>query len=112
MMCIKGFVNRLSHDCHIDIDHDVSTVYCRSSSGHSVDLLSRTIVPPCLLVIDVSRTLLIVGGFRSKALLVLLEEETIPSVVRCSNDWMLCRLIVSIHASGISIPLSLLMLLG
>ena len=26
-----------------------------------------------------------VGGFRSKELLVLLEEETDPSVVRCGN---------------------------
>ena len=39
-MCIKGFVYCLSHDCHIDIDHDVSTMYCRSSSGGSVNLLS------------------------------------------------------------------------
>ena len=31
-MSLKGFVNRLSHDCHIDIDRDVSTEYCRSSS--------------------------------------------------------------------------------
>ena len=38
-----GLVNRLSHDCHIDIDRDVSTAYCRSSSGDSVDLVSRTI---------------------------------------------------------------------
>ena len=36
---LKGFVNRLSHECHIDIDHchididrDVSTEYGRSSS--------------------------------------------------------------------------------
>ena len=98
-------MSRLSH-------HDVSTAYCRSSSGHSVDLLSRTIVPPCLLVIDVSQTLLIVGGFRSKALLALFEEETVPFVVRCGNDWMLCCLIIGIHASGISIPPSLLILLG
>ena len=26
---IKGFVNHLCHDCHIDIDRDVSTAYCR-----------------------------------------------------------------------------------
>jgi len=39
----KGFVNRLSHDCHIDSDRDVSTAFCRSSSGDSVDSLSRTI---------------------------------------------------------------------
>ena len=31
-MCIKDFVYRLSHDCHLDIDRDVSTVYCKSSS--------------------------------------------------------------------------------
>ena len=40
-MCTKGFVNRLSHDCHIDIDRDVSTAYCRSLSDDSVCLLSR-----------------------------------------------------------------------
>ena len=28
----KGFVNRLSYDCNIDIDRDVSTANCRSSS--------------------------------------------------------------------------------
>ena len=39
-MCIKSFVNRLSHDCHIDIDRDVSTAYCGSSAGDSVYLLS------------------------------------------------------------------------
>ena len=30
-MCIKGFINHLSH-----IDRDVSTAYCMSSSGDSV----------------------------------------------------------------------------
>ena len=30
---LKGFVvNHLSHDCHINIDGDVPTAYCRSSS--------------------------------------------------------------------------------
>ena len=53
-----------------------------------------------------------VGGFRSKALLVLSEEKTDPSAVHCGNDELLCGLIVGIHASGISIQLSLLMLLG
>ena len=42
-MNIEGFVYRLSHDCHLDIDHDVSTAHCRSSSGNSVVLLSTTI---------------------------------------------------------------------
>ena len=40
IMCIKGFVNRLSHDCQKDIDRGVSTSYSRSSSGNGVDLLS------------------------------------------------------------------------
>ena len=82
-MCIKGFINRLCHDCHI-------TMFLPHTAGlHQAIvsiLLSRTIVPPCLLVTDVSRTLLIVGGFRSKALLALFEEETVPLVVRCGND--------------------------
>ena len=51
-----------------------------------------------LLVIGVSRTSLMVGGFRSnrsKVLLALLEEETVPSAVRCDNDHqLLCCLIV------------------
>ena len=45
---IKGLVNRLSHDFHFDIDCNVSTALCRSSSGNSVDLLSRTI---CITVV-------------------------------------------------------------
>ena len=53
-----------------------------------------------------------VGGFRSKALLVLSEEETDPSAVCSGRDRQLCCLIVGVHASGISVPLSLLMLLG
>ena len=40
---MKGFVNSLPSDCHLDIDHHVSTAYCRGSSGDGVDLLSRTI---------------------------------------------------------------------
>ena len=45
---IKGLVNRLSHDFHFDIDCNVLTAFCRSSSGNSVDLLSRTI---CITVV-------------------------------------------------------------
>ena len=41
---LKGLVNRLSHDCHFDIDCNVSTALCRSSSGNSVDLQSQTTV--------------------------------------------------------------------
>ena len=43
-------------------------------------------VPPWLLVIGVSQTSLIIGGFRSKALLELWEEEIGPSAVRCGGD--------------------------
>ena len=68
--------------------------------------------PLWLLVIGVSWTSLMVGGFQSKALLVLLDEGTAPSVVHCHSDWLLFCLIVGIHASGISFPLCLLMLLG
>ena len=52
---------RLSHD-----SRDVSTAHCSSSSGDSVDLLSRTI---CTTV--VVSDWCIIGGFRSKALLAL-----------------------------------------
>ena len=31
-MNLKRFVNRLSRDCHVDIDREVSTVYFKSSS--------------------------------------------------------------------------------
>ena len=51
IMCIKGLVYLLSHNCHLNMDHDVLTAHCWSSSGDSV-------VPPWLLVIGVSRTLL------------------------------------------------------
>ena len=43
-MFIKGLVYHLSHNCHFDIDQDVSIARYRSSSGDSVDLLSRTII--------------------------------------------------------------------
>ena len=39
----KEFVYCLSHDSQLHIDRDASTVYWRSSSGDSVDLLSGTI---------------------------------------------------------------------
>ena len=32
VISLEGFVNHLSRECHIDIDGDVPTVYCRSSS--------------------------------------------------------------------------------
>ena len=82
-------------------------------------------------MIGVSLTALIVGGFRSKASLALLGgggggggavsparsggggggEGTVSSAIHCGSGRLLSRLIVGIHASGISIPLSLLILL-
>ena len=38
-----SFIVCLTPDCHIDFNRDVLTAYCRSSSGDSVDLLSRTV---------------------------------------------------------------------
>ena len=59
----RGFRYRLSHDFHFDIlYHNVSTTHCRSSSGNSVDLLSKTICTT-VLVIGVSQTSLMVGEF-------------------------------------------------
>ena len=57
--CIKGLVYRLSHDCNFDIDRDVSTAHCRSSSGDGVDLVSPQyglFYHPWLLVTGVSTT--------------------------------------------------------
>ena len=42
-MRVKGFVYPLSDDGDLDIDRDVSTASCRTSSGDGVDLLSTTI---------------------------------------------------------------------
>ena len=51
----------------------------------------------------------LIGAFRS----LLFTQGFAPSTVRCRTSLLLlCFLIVGIHASGISIPLSLLMLLG
>ena len=68
-----------------------------TSRPHTVGLIHQVIVslywgelfiPPWLLVIAVSCTSLMVGGFLSKALLALLvylEEKTVPSAVCCGN---------------------------
>ena len=46
----------------------------------------------------ISRWLAVIGAFRSS----LFWREVIPSVVRCCTVFLLCFLIVGIHASGIS----------
>ena len=50
-------------------------------------------VPPWLFVIGVLRTPLMAGGSRSKALLVVSEEKTDPSAIRCGSDRLLCYLV-------------------
>ena len=53
LQSVKGFVNRLSHNFHIDIDCDILTAYCtRSSSGDNGNLLSRTIIYNTTVVSD------------------------------------------------------------
>ena len=103
--CIKGHKQK------------IQAILARIENRHNTRHTCETVVfsafhylfiPPWLLVIGVSRTSLMVGGFQSKALLALLEEGTVPSAVCCGSDWLLFCLIVGIHASGISIPLSLL----
>lgn len=54
--------------CIVTVDRNISTTYCRSSSGVSVDLFNGLIlVPAWLVVIGVSGTSMI---FRSKARVV------------------------------------------
>ena len=103
---LKGLVYRLSCVFHF-IDRGISTAHCRSPSSDSVDLLSRTMLTS-VVVSDWCITNLGHSWWVS----ILSEEETDTSAVRCASDRLLCCLIVGIHASGISIPLFLLMLLG
>ena len=57
-------------------------------------------VPPWLLVIGVSQTLLRIGGFRSKALLALWEEDTDLSAVRCGRGRLSCCLKSTVSLSS------------
>ena len=112
-MCIKGLVYRLSHDCHFDINCHVSTAQCRSSLDGSVYLLSLTICTT-VVVSDWCITTLAHGwlGFDPKHCWYFQRRKLIPQRSVVVAVWLSCCLIVGIHASGISIPLSLLMLLG
>ena len=86
-------------------------LYCWSSSGDGVDWLRNSISSTWFVLICAFRSslsLLLIGGFQSLSF----RLEIVPSAVRRGTDRLLCCLIVSIHASGISIPLSLLMLSG
>ena len=73
------------------------------------DVRATGLVTPWFVLIGAFRSslrLLLIGGFRSLSF----SLEIVPSAVRLGTDRLLCCLIVGIHASGISIPLSLLML--
>ena len=77
------------------------TVYEREISGDEVDWLHGTIY--------ITKA----GCDWCISILPLFRRMVVPSAVRCCTVFLLlCFLIVGIHASGISIPLSLLILLG
>ena len=94
---------RLSHD-GIALSCWSRRFHCSAASLHQV---MRSIV---YVSIFVACWFAAIGAFRSSLLFRLLH--VVPSQVRFVVDWLLCFLIVGIQASGISIPLSLLMLLG
>ena len=77
-MNIEGFAYRLSHDCHLDIDRDVSTAYCRSSSGNSVVLLSTTICTNMVVSDFVLQS--IVGIIRGGKFKLFLQESTVVAI--------------------------------
>ena len=69
---LRVWFYRVSHDGHFDIDHDVSTLHCRFSSGDIVGLLSRTIcttvvVSDCCLT-NVAQKLFAAGAAYKKCL--------------------------------------------
>ena len=51
-------------------------------------------------MIGVSQTSLMIGGFRSKALLALLEEDTDPPAVRCGRGRLSCCLKSTVSLSS------------
>ena len=86
----------------LDVERNLSTAYCMSSSGDGVDWLWHDIMYH--------------GG-----LLWLVHFD--PAIIPCTmvssgvrwffvRRWFRCFLIVGIHASGISVPLCLFMLFG
>ena len=82
--------------------HTASLLQAMGSTGYASPYEAR-----CSAVIGWFSTA-VIDAFRSS-----LFRRTVPSAVRSRTALLLlCFLIVGIHASGISIPLSLLMLLG
>ena len=68
---LKGLVYRLSYVCQF-IDHGISTARCNSPPSDTVNLL---------LVIGVSRTSLIVGGFRYYQRRKLIPQPSVVLVI-------------------------------
>jgi len=97
------FVSRLSHD-RITLSCCWRRFDCNTASLHQA---MRSIVYVSLFV---ACWFAAFGAFRSSLLFRLLD--VVPWQVRFVVDRLSCFLIVHIQASGISIPLSLLMLLG
>ena len=101
-----SFVSRCSH------------VWCRSRRFNCIllvlfrrwgRLVMRDLIKQDALLWLVVFSTALTGAFRS----LLFTQWFAPSAVRCRTVLLLlCFLIVGIHASGISIPLSLLILLG
>ena len=100
--------NRLSHGMsHVDVDRDVSTPH---QAMVSTDCVTEYVAPWFVLIgaFRSSLRLFLIGGFQ----FLSFRLGIVPSAVRLGTDRLLCCLIVGIHASGISIPLSQLMLSG
>ena len=88
----------------LDVERNVSTAYCKSSSGDGVDWLWHSIIYHGGLLWMVHFDPAIVPmyhGFPSHGVGWFFVRR-----------WFRCFLIVGIHASGISAPLSLLMFFG
>ena len=77
-MNTEGFVYRLSHDCHLDIDRDISTASCKSSSGNSVVLLSTTICTDMVVSDFVLQR--IVGIIRGGKFKPFLQESAVVAI--------------------------------
>lgn len=95
--------NHLSHNVvTLDIDCDILTTYCWSLSGDEVDCIFVT----CMLLCSA------VTGWSCTIVIQVHLSDQFPSLVHCRMALLLlCFLIIGIQACGISIPLSLLMLL-
>ena len=99
----------MSHDViTCNVYRDVSTAYCESSSGDEVDWSCMILKYNALLYLVVFWQLWL-ENFDP----CCLTQRFPPSAVRCRTALLLLYfLIVAIHAPGISIPLSLLILSG